>query len=268
MAAAKNKKKKAPQKTPQKKPLKAALTWEELLVEKALAMISETGRQINESAERFEQQRREKDRQVNESAERYEHQIKETVEKNKWEMTEITGETDRETKESYGRTGQKIKGSAEKPGKKMKNADGRLDRPSKSSEDSGYIDLPNLMRKFRELGFVFEKSYKEAVISDKKNNISIEIDITLESSDKVMIVKTKTRPSDKDITGHTEQMKKMRQYGDLHGEKRKYLGAIYGIDFNDSEKLFTIKNGFYVIEPSGKTFVITAPEGIYFPKEW
>lgn len=253
MAAVKGKKKKISQKTPPK----AVPTWEELLVEKALAMITETDRQIDESAQRYEQRMKEKGRQVNESAQRYEHQIKETVQQNKWKMTEITGQTDRD-----------IKGSPEKSGLKMKKAGGRPYSPDSFSENSGDIDLPNLMRKFRELGFVFDKSYKEAVINDKKNNISIEIDITLESANKVMIVKTKNRPSDKDITGHIERIRKVRQYGDLHGEKRKYLGAICGTGFNNEEKLFTIKNGLYIIEPSGKTFTITAPEGIYFPGEW
>jgi hypothetical protein len=29
-----------------------------------------------------------------------------------------------------------------------------------------------------------------------------------------------------------------------------------------------MKNGFYVIEPSGDTFTITKPEGKYHPREW
>jgi hypothetical protein len=34
------------------------------------------------------------------------------------------------------------------------------------------------------------------------------------------------------------------------------------------KNLFAMKNGFYVIEPSGETFTITVPEGIYSPREW
>ena len=33
-------------------------------------------------------------------------------------------------------------------------------------------------------------------------------------------------------------------------------------------KTFAFKNGFYVIEPSGEIFAITAPEGAYTPQEW
>jgi len=38
--------------------------------------------------------------------------------------------------------------------------------------------------------------------------------------------------------------------------------------FNDNEKTFAMKNGFYVIEQSGDNFNITAPEGVYSPGEW
>jgi hypothetical protein len=37
---------------------------------------------------------------------------------------------------------------------------------------------------------------------------------------------------------------------------------------NPSEKTFALKNGFYVLEPSGETFTITVPEGIYSPRKW
>jgi hypothetical protein len=37
---------------------------------------------------------------------------------------------------------------------------------------------------------------------------------------------------------------------------------------SESEKIFALKNGFYVIEPSGETFTITAPEGVYSVREW
>jgi hypothetical protein len=35
-----------------------------------------------------------------------------------------------------------------------------------------------------------------------------------------------------------------------------------------SVKTFALKNGFFVIEPSGETFIVTAPEGSYSVKEW
>jgi len=244
MAEITSKKKKTSQKT--------AMSWEELLVEKVLTMILEKERQINESAERFEQQMREKSRQINESAERFEQQMKENAKLNDREMGELTDWTAVE-----------MKGGAEQFDRKMKK-NGKFGRFSKDS--IGYIDLPNLMQRFHELGFTFERSFKDATIKDKKNNIFVEIDITLEGNDKIMIIETAIKPTAKDINGHIERMRKVRRYGDLHGEKRKYLGAISGKDFNAGEKLLAMKNGFYVIEHSGETFTITAPKGS--PGEW
>ena len=31
---------------------------------------------------------------------------------------------------------------------------------------------------------------------------------------------------------------------------------------------FALKNGFYVLKPSGDTFAVIPPEGIYSPREW
>jgi len=127
---------------------------------------------------------------------------------------------------------------------------------------------PCLVEKFQELGFVFEKTHSDTSIKDRKNNIITEVDITLENGDKVMIVEVKSKPTTEDIIDHIERMKKVRKYADLHDDKRKYLGAIAGMVMSESEKTFALKNGFYVIEPSGETFDITAPEGIYSPREW
>jgi hypothetical protein len=83
-----------------------------------------------------------------------------------------------------------------------------------------------------------------------------------------MFVEVKTKPNTLDITAHVKRMEKLRAYGDAHNDKRKYFGAVAGMVFNDNEKLFALKNGFYVIEPSGGTFNVIAPEGEYAPRAW
>jgi hypothetical protein len=83
-----------------------------------------------------------------------------------------------------------------------------------------------------------------------------------------MIVEIKSKPNIDDINDHIERMEKLRRYADLHGDKRKYLGAIAGVVFGDSEKTYALKKGFYVIEPSGDTFNIIEPKGSYYPHEW
>jgi hypothetical protein len=169
---------------------------------------------------------------------------------------------DREMKESAERLNREMKESAERLDKQI----GRLG--NRFGEVIEYIVMPNLVPGFREMGFVFEKAYPHAIINDKTHKIYAEIDITLENGDRVMITEVKSKPTTEDVAEHIERMDKVRQHGDLHGDRRVFLGAIAGMVFNDNVKHFALKNGFYVIEPSGETFVITAPEGEYSPREW
>jgi hypothetical protein len=131
-----------------------------------------------------------------------------------------------------------------------------------------YMVMPNLVKKFREMGFGFTEAYPHAVIEDKENNIFVEIDITLKNGEKVMIVEVKSKPTTEDITEHVQRMEKIQLHSKLHGHKEQFFGAIAGMVFNNSEKKFALKNGFYVIEPAGETFTITIPEGSYSIKEW
>ena len=177
------------------------------------------------------------------------------------ENTEWRKETERLMKEnaaSQKETERLIKDNAKEIGK----LGGRF------GEMVEYMVVPNLLAKFHELGFVFEKAHQQTSIKDKKNNIFTEIDITLENGDKVMIVEVKSKPTTEDINEHIKRMEKIRAHADIHNDKRKYLGAVAGMVFNDNEKTFAMKNGFYVIEPSGDTFIISVPEGIYSPREW
>jgi hypothetical protein len=174
-------------------------------------------------------------------------------------------ETDRQMKENAERqreTDRQMKENAERLDKQL----GRLG--NRFGEMIEYMVVPNLIAKFHDLGFVFEKAYMDATIKDKTNNIYAEIDITLENGDKVMIVEVKSKPAVEDVTEHIERIEKVRLHGNLHGDRRVFLGAIAGMIFKDNVKEFALKTGFYVIEPSGETFIITAPEGVNSPREW
>jgi hypothetical protein len=128
--------------------------------------------------------------------------------------------------------------------------------------------MPNLITKFRELGFEFTKAGPDVKITDRKNGISLEVDAFLENGDRAMAVEIKSKPNTGDINDHVERMEKLRRYADLRNDRRKYLGAIAGVVFNDNEKAYTLKQGFYVIEPSGDTFNIIEPSGDSRPREW
>ncbi|GHU13419.1 hypothetical protein FACS1894161_3370 [Spirochaetia bacterium] len=170
-------------------------------------------------------------------------------------------ETDRRMEE----TGRRI----EETNRQMKETDKQLGKlGNRFGEMVEYMVVPNLEEKFHEFGFEFEQTHRDTVIRSHKHNIFTEVDVFLENGDKVMIVEIKTKVKIGDIDDHIERMEKLRKVADLRNDKRKYLGAIAGVVFGDSEKTYALKKGFYVIEPSGDTFFITAPTGNYSPHEW
>ncbi|MDR2510821.1 MAG: hypothetical protein LBC77_09285 [Spirochaetaceae bacterium] len=131
-----------------------------------------------------------------------------------------------------------------------------------------YMILPTLVEKFRELDFEFTKAHRDTEIADRKNGIFTEVDVFLENGDKVMIVEIKTKPKNSDIDYHVERMEKLRKYADLRSDNRKYLGAVAGVVMSENTRNYALKNGFYVVEPSGETFKIIKPQGRFHPREW
>ena len=81
-----------------------------------------------------------------------------------------------------------------------------------------------------------------------------------------MLVEVKTQLTTEDVKEHIKRIEKIRTYADLHGDKRTFLGAVAGVVMTSNVKRYALKQGFYVIEPSGETFNITPPSGN--PKEW
>ena len=154
----------------------------------------------------------------------------------------------------------------EETDRQMKETDRKIGKlGNRLGEMIEYMVKPNLLNKFRELGFVFTKIYQQVNIKDEKNQIVTEVDITLENGDKVMLVEVKSKPSIDDIKEHLERMEKVQRHGSLRGDTRKYLGAIAGMVLNDNERDFALKNGFYTVEPAGETFTISTPKE---PREW
>jgi hypothetical protein len=153
--------------------------------------------------------------------------------------------------------------------RKMQETDKRVGEISNRFGDIvEHMVIPNLVAKFQDLGFTFTRS-GNLKITDKEHGIFMEIDALLENGDKAMVVEIKTKPKIDDINDHLERMKKMRVHADLRNDKRTYLGAVAGVVFEDGVKNYALKNGFYVLEPSGETFTITEPKSEGFtPREW
>ena len=175
------------------------------------------------------------------------------------EAADRRAETERQMKE----TGRQIK----ETDRQMKEYNKRFgDFTNRFGEIVEYMVVPNLLKRFAELNLVFPKANKGTQISDKENNIFLEIDVLLENGDMALLVETKTKPTTEDVKDHIKRLEKMRSYADLHGDKRKFMGAIAGVVMTDKTKDFSLKNGFFVVVPSGETFTIISPEGN--AREW
>jgi len=180
-----------------------------------------------------------------------------------WALLEENAQGMKELRESQKETDQMIKATD----RQMKKTDSELGKLSKRmGEVVEFMVAPNLREKFRELGYDFPQAHQNSDVSDRKNNIFIEIDVKLENGDKAMLVEVKTKPTTEDVKDHIKRLEKMRKYADLHGDKRNFLGAVAGVVMSDNVKKYILKQGFFAIEPSGETFNIIPPNNK--PKEW
>jgi hypothetical protein len=125
---------------------------------------------------------------------------------------------------------------------------------------------PKICDKFNEFGFNFLRANPNPRFNDRVNDISFEVDIMLENSDKAMLIEVKTKLTFERIDKHILRLEKMRKYANLRGDKRIFLGAVAGIVVTDEIRAYALSKGFYFIEYAGETFYITPPSGQ--PKEW
>jgi len=176
-------------------------------------------------------------------------------------------ETDRQIKESQQETARQIKESQLETDRQIKDINKRFGEYSnRLGEISEYMIAPNLVEKFNELGFNFQKTSKNTKVADHQNNIFFEIDYFLENYNKAMLVEVKTKLISDHVDAHIERLEKMRKYADLHEDKRSFLGAVASVVIPDDIKELALGYGLFIIEPSGETFKITPPDGK--PKEW
>jgi ribosome-binding ATPase YchF (GTP1/OBG family) len=115
-----------------------------------------------------------------------------------------------------------------------------------------------LPKKFKQFGFAFNR-ITTVKWADGENNIYTEMDGLLENGEQAMVVEVKTTLRNEDVDDHLERMEKVRNYADLHGDKREFFGAIAATIVDKSSRSYALKKGFFVIEPSGEDVKITKP---------
>jgi hypothetical protein len=120
------------------------------------------------------------------------------------------------------------------------------------------IMTPDLPQKFKHFGFTFDKI--TTIKWTTNGNVYAEIDGLLENGAQAMAVEVKTTLEIEDINDHLKRMEKIRKYADEHGDKREFLCAIAAMIVRPKPKEYALKQGLFVIEPSGEDVKVIKPE--------
>jgi hypothetical protein len=173
------------------------------------------------------------------------------------QLKEMGAETDRQLKEMGAETDRRMKETA----RQMKETDRKIGKlGNRLGEVIEHILSPKLHEKFERLGFSFNHSSRNHELKDLNKNRLAEIDILLENGEDVMAVEVKTRLTTKDVRDHIKRMEILRRVANEHNDTRKYLGAVAGAVVDQEVLAYALKNGFYVIIPSGETVDIETPD--------
>ena len=126
--------------------------------------------------------------------------------------------------------------------------------------------VPDLVAQFKKYGFSFGKMGERVQMNDDEHDIHMELDALLENGTQAMVVEVKTNLKPEDVEDHRRRMEKVRAYADLHNDKRSFFGALAATVIRKDVKLHALRQGFYVIEPTGESVKITPPAST--PKAW
>jgi hypothetical protein len=187
-------------------------------------------------------------------------------------------ETDRRIKELAAETDQRMKETDQRmketdrlmkeTSQQMKETDRKIGKlGSRLGEVIEHIMSPKLQEKFEEMGYRFSRTSRNHELEDDNKNRLTEVDVLLENGEYAMAVEVKTHLTTEDVRDHVRRMGILRRVADEHNDRRKYLGAVAGAVIDQEVSAYALKNGFYVITPSGDTVDIEAPEG-FKPRIW
>jgi hypothetical protein len=118
-----------------------------------------------------------------------------------------------------------------------------------------HILTPGLPKKFKKLGYSFNRiaTYKFA------EGVYAQIDGMLENGEQAVAVEVKATLRQADIDEHLVRMEKIRKYADEHGDKRQFMGAMAATITDENTRNYALKQGLFVIEPSGEDVKVTKP---------
>ena len=119
--------------------------------------------------------------------------------------------------------------------------------------------VPDLKRQFKKYGFTFDKLSQNIQVDNDEHDLHAEIDAFLENGSEAMVVEVKVNLKTADVDDHIRRMEKVRRHADLHNDTRKLFGALAAAVIAGDTKTYALKQGFYIVEPSGENVKIIPP---------
>ena len=166
-----------------------------------------------------------------------------------------------ETDKKFQETDQKFQETREQ----MKETDRKISKlGSRIGQLIEQLTASNILEKFNSLGYKFTRVSRNHIIEDGKGRFLAEIDLLLEDGECAMVVEVKSLLALSDVKEHQKRLKTIRSYADTHNDKRKYAGAVTGALINKNAREAALECGMYVVEQSGDTVQIKAPEKPYY----
>ncbi|MFP3090468.1 hypothetical protein LQZ21_09100 [Treponema sp. TIM-1] len=217
-----------------------------LTFEDVWALFQETDRKFQETDRKFQEN------------ERLMHERSAEIERL---MHERSAETDRRMDERFAKTERLIQTLTEKTDRQLGELGNRF------GELAEHLVTPNITEKFRALNYTFTKAAADVKFTDPQGKTLTEVDVWLENGEFALAVEVKSYLRIQDVKDHIKRMEILRKYADERRDTRKLLGAVAGAIVKTPVRNYALEKGFYVIQQSGDTVKIEAPEG-FTPRIW
>ena len=162
-------------------------------------------------------------------------------------------ETDRIVKETARRQ--------EETDRQMKETDRKISKlGSRIGQLIEHFAASNITEKFRTFGYHFTQISRNHSIEDEQGQFLAEIDLLLENGDCAMVVEVKSLLTRTDVKEHKKRLETFRTYSDKRNDKRRFAGAMAAALINKDARIYALENGMYIVEQTGDTVRIEAPE--------
>ena len=153
--------------------------------------------------------------------------------------------------------------------KSWKQLQQEFDKIGISYDEQNEAIFVNLSLKFDRFGYNFTKESKGSIrFLDKDRRILADVDHLLENGSVIIPIEVKAKLKVDHIDDHVERLGKISRYNELHGDKRKVLGAVAGGIVPKNVLEYAHKKGLYVLVQNGDSVEVADTPPSFTLQEW